>query len=93
MQTAEYQPAHLISDPVLYGECLSGALYWNDFLNLAKQAGFADPRLVEDHPITIENLLLFITINNSCILFINVEYFFDRIMKLIINSLSCKYKL
>ncbi len=48
-------PQQLIADPVLYGECLSGALYWNDFLNLAKKAGFADPRLVEDHPITIDN--------------------------------------
>ncbi len=42
-------------DPVLYGECLSGALYWNDFLNLARGAGFGDPRLVEDRPITINN--------------------------------------
>ena len=48
-------PAALVSDPVLYGECLSGALYWNDFLNLAKECGFADPRLVEDAPITINN--------------------------------------
>jgi len=48
-------PDALRQDPVLYGECLSGALYWNDFLSLAKQAGFADPRLVEDRPITIEN--------------------------------------
>jgi len=45
----------LVDDPVLYGECLSGALYWNDFINLAKAAGFADPRLVEDRPITIDN--------------------------------------
>lgn len=45
----------LRQDPVLYGECLAGALYWNDFLNLAKQSGFADPRLVEDRPITINN--------------------------------------
>ena len=48
-------PAHLLDDPVLWGECLSGALYWNDFLNLAKAAGFADPRLVEDRPLTIDN--------------------------------------
>ncbi|MBL3598865.1 MAG: methyltransferase domain-containing protein [gamma proteobacterium endosymbiont of Lamellibrachia anaximandri] len=48
-------PEHLVSDPVLYGECLSGALYWNDFQNLAKKTGFADPRLVEDRPITIDN--------------------------------------
>jgi hypothetical protein len=40
---------------VLYGECLSGALYWNDFLNLAKAAGFLDPRLVDDRRLTIDN--------------------------------------
>jgi len=48
-------PQELVNDPVLYGECLSGALYWNDFQNLAKQAGFLDPRLVEDRVLTIDN--------------------------------------
>eukprot|EP00128_Syssomonas_multiformis_P013319 Colp12_sorted_trinity150504_noHs@10097 len=48
-------PKALQEDPVLYGECLSGALYWNDFLNMAKKAGFTDPRLVDDAPITISN--------------------------------------
>ncbi len=48
-------PSNLVNDPVLYGECLSGALYWNDFENLAKKAGFLDPRLVEDDIISIEN--------------------------------------
>ena len=48
-------PAELVSDPVLYGECLSGALYWNDFHNLAREAGFLDPRLVEDRVLTIDN--------------------------------------
>ncbi|MEJ1381170.1 MAG: methyltransferase domain-containing protein [Candidatus Sedimenticola sp. (ex Thyasira tokunagai)] len=48
-------PAELVQDPVLYGECLSGALYWNDFMNHAKGAGFLDPRLVEDRPLTIDN--------------------------------------
>lgn len=47
-------PAHLRSDPILYGECLSGALYWNDFLTLAKKHGFGDPRLVSDRPIRVE---------------------------------------
>jgi hypothetical protein len=46
-------PDALKSDPVLHGECLSGALYWNDFLSLAKAAGFADPRLVTDRPLGI----------------------------------------
>lgn len=48
-------PKALTLDPVLYGECLSGALYWNDFHNLAKVHGFDDPRLVVDRPITIGN--------------------------------------
>ena len=42
-------------DPVAQGECLGGALYWNDFFNMAKRAGFADPRLVTDRPLTINN--------------------------------------
>ena len=48
-------PNELQNDPVLWGECLSGALYWNDFLNIAKEAGFTDPRVVSTAPITIEN--------------------------------------
>lgn len=48
-------PAELMDDPVLYGECLSGALYWNDFLRLARGAGFVDPRLVEDRPLELGN--------------------------------------
>jgi arsenite methyltransferase len=43
------------ADPVLYGECLGGALYWNDFLPLAKRAGFLDPRLVTGRPLDIKN--------------------------------------
>lgn len=48
-------PASLTTDPVLYGECLAGALYWNDFLNLAKGVGFGDPRLVESRRLTVDN--------------------------------------
>lgn len=51
-------PVELQKDPVLWGECLSGALYWNDFLNFAKKAGFTDPRAVENKPITIDNKAL-----------------------------------
>lgn len=40
-------------DPVVYGECLGGALYWGDFLALAKAAGFGDPRLVTSRPLEI----------------------------------------
>ncbi len=46
-------PDAVRADPVLYGECLGGALYWNDFHSLARQAGFRDPRLVSDRPIGV----------------------------------------
>ena len=82
-------PKSLQENEVLWGECLSGALYWyvhvdaaarshstlfliplsfvhllppnhatirrNDFQNMARKVGFADPRLVEDSPITVQN--------------------------------------
>jgi len=48
-------PQSLQDDEVLWGECLSGALYWNDFENMARSVGFHDPRLVEDAPITVQN--------------------------------------
>eukprot|EP00930_Biecheleria_cincta_P062048 TRINITY_DN4755_c0_g2_i1.p1 TRINITY_DN4755_c0_g2~~TRINITY_DN4755_c0_g2_i1.p1 ORF type:complete len:356 (-),score=63.76 TRINITY_DN4755_c0_g2_i1:165-1232(-) len=48
-------PQSLREDAVLWGECISGALYWNDFHNLAKKCGFLDPRLVKDGKITVNN--------------------------------------
>ena len=46
-------PTGLALDPVLHGECLGGALYWNDFLRIAKAAGFLDPRLVTSRSLGI----------------------------------------
>lgn len=46
-------PDALRRDPVLHGECLGGALYWGDFVDQAKAAGFGDPRLVTDRPLGI----------------------------------------
>lgn len=51
-------PQHLVDDLVLYGECLSGALYWNDFIRLARESDFLDPRLVEDRPLEITDSTL-----------------------------------
>lgn len=51
-------PPALRNDPVLYGECLGGALYWNDFLRLCHRQGFADARLVVDRPLTITDARL-----------------------------------
>ncbi|MVO15881.1 methyltransferase domain-containing protein [Parasedimentitalea huanghaiensis] len=51
-------PKAMAEDDMLYGECLSGALYWNDFLSLAKDSGFDDPRRVTARALTIENPVL-----------------------------------
>jgi len=48
-------PSALKQDPVLYGECLSGALYWNDFQQLALATGFAPARLVEHEALSIDD--------------------------------------
>jgi len=48
-------PQVLLEDPVLYGECLSGALYINDFESLVRKIGFTDPRITESRRLTIDN--------------------------------------
>jgi arsenite methyltransferase len=46
-------PDAVRNDPVMYGECLGGAMYWNDFQRVAHRHGFADPRLATDRPLEI----------------------------------------
>lgn len=57
-------PEAVRNDPVLYGECLGGALYWNDFLRLARSAGFIDPRLVDDRPLAVTDPALAAKLGN-----------------------------
>ncbi|XP_065602217.1 arsenite methyltransferase isoform X2 [Cyrtonyx montezumae] len=38
---------------VLWGECLAGALFWEDLYSIAKEVGFSPPCLVTTSPITI----------------------------------------
>ena len=57
-------PIAVRNDPVLYGECLGGALYWNDFLRLSHQHGFADPRLTTDRPLEITDPVLAVRAGN-----------------------------
>jgi arsenite methyltransferase len=40
---------------VLFGECLGGALYTEDFIRLCHSIGFADPRMMSQTAITIEH--------------------------------------
>lgn len=46
---------HQVSLQVLWGECISGALYKGDFLAIAKAVGFADPRILSSSPIAIHD--------------------------------------
>ncbi len=48
-------PRELQRDPVLFGECLAGALYKEDFRRLMSELGCADFRVVAQTPITIGN--------------------------------------
>lgn len=48
-------PRDVAEDPILYAECLGGAMYGQDFVDLAKKTGFLDPRVVSQDVITIEN--------------------------------------
>lgn len=48
-------PEDVARDPLLYSECLGGALYLPDFLAMARTRGFPDPRVVSIAPIEIRN--------------------------------------
>ena len=48
-------PAHLKNDPVLYGECLSGALYNEDFRRLLRNLGCMDYRVLSRRPVVLDN--------------------------------------
>ena len=48
-------PRELTDDPVLYGECLSGALYVEDFRRILREVGCPDYRVVTGHDIDIED--------------------------------------
>mmetsp|Transcript_19752 Transcript_19752/g.64214 ORF Transcript_19752/g.64214 Transcript_19752/m.64214 type:complete len:401 (+) Transcript_19752:26-1228(+) len=43
------------SHEILYGECLGGALYLEDFKRLCMSTGFTDPRVVEGHEIEVQD--------------------------------------
>ncbi|XP_041370644.1 arsenite methyltransferase-like isoform X2 [Gigantopelta aegis] len=38
---------------VLWGECISGALFWKELFSLAKEVGFSTPRMVSVSPVPI----------------------------------------
>ena len=48
-------PADLRHDPVLIGECLGGALYWEDFRRILQTLGCPDVRKVKQNPVSIDD--------------------------------------
>lgn len=47
-------PKALTTEPVLLGECLGGALYWEDFRRMMSDLGCPDVRVIKETPITLE---------------------------------------
>ncbi|XP_063056201.1 arsenite methyltransferase [Engraulis encrasicolus] len=48
-------PEDITSHKVLWGECLGGALWWEDLISKAQEVGFSTPRLVTAAIITVDN--------------------------------------
>jgi len=58
-------PDSVRSNKVLWGECLSGAMYEEDFLRMCHSLGFADPRVVERKPIQVRDAKLSELLGNA----------------------------
>ena len=48
-------PEHMQHNKVLWGECISGALYVEDFIRYCHKVGFTDPRIIEKREFKIHN--------------------------------------
>ena len=48
-------PQSLKLDPVLLGECLGGALYWEDFRRIMQDLGCPDVRVVKENSISLDD--------------------------------------
>nr|XP_046244890.1 arsenite methyltransferase [Scatophagus argus] len=55
MYASKVIPDHLKQDPVLWGEGMSGCLFWQDLISLAHSVGFGTPCLVSASHIVIYN--------------------------------------
>ncbi|XP_028856904.1 arsenite methyltransferase [Denticeps clupeoides] len=55
MYSSRVVPETFKDDPVLWGEGMAGALYWQDFISLAREVGFSSPCLVAACHIKVHN--------------------------------------
>jgi len=58
-------PEDVRQDKVLWGECLSGALYVEDFKRLCREVGFTDPRVLSTRPMSIDNAAIADKLGNA----------------------------
>ncbi|KAI7801057.1 hypothetical protein IRJ41_018277 [Triplophysa rosa] len=55
MYASKVVPDSFKEDPVLWGEGMAGALYWQDLITLMKETGFSTPHLVAGSHIVVHN--------------------------------------
>ncbi|KAG8002049.1 Arsenite methyltransferase [Nibea albiflora] len=55
MYASKVVPDDMKKDPVLWGEGMGGAQFWQDFISLARSVGFSTPHLVSASKIVIYN--------------------------------------
>jgi ubiquinone/menaquinone biosynthesis C-methylase UbiE len=53
--TGRRVPEHLANDPLLYSECMGGAMYIEDFRRMMTEAGCPDYRVLARHKIKLNN--------------------------------------
>lgn len=53
--TDRRSPDPVRKNPILYGECLGGALYYKDFDRIARKVGFTNPRVISKREVKINN--------------------------------------
>ncbi|KAI9179176.1 hypothetical protein H9P43_005838 [Blastocladiella emersonii ATCC 22665] len=78
-------PQSVREHPVLFGECLGGALYVEDFRRLCQAAGFSDPRVLSVAPIEVRDPELTELVGNTK--FFSITY---RLFKLAALEDKCE---
>jgi arsenite methyltransferase len=78
-------PEHVRNHEVLYGECISGAMYVEDFVRLCRRVGFTDARVVERKPFAVNDPELADIVGNAK--FFSITY---RLFKLAPGELEDK---
>lgn len=73
-------PQNVRSHPVLFGECIAGALYVNDFLAMCMLAGFGDPRHLGVRPISFTDPDLLSVVGSAS--FFSIEWRLFKIAEL-----------